>query len=125
MIMEEEAEEGSIRMNREQYINDILSAAYELVDEGNYDMDDIQNAVTGNYDGSYYCNSYKAKMAILDMLGTDVAECVDEWSNGRFAKSIVSGDFETADVLMRFYLFDMFCCDNVYKYIKEKRYEEE
>lgn len=112
-------------MNREQYVNDILSAAYELVDEGNYDMDDIQNAVTGNYDGSYYCNCHKAKMAILDMLGTDVAECADEWSNGQFAKAIVSGDFETADVLMRFYLFDMFCCDSVYEYIKKKRYEEE
>lgn len=112
-------------MNRKQYIDAILSHAYELVNEGDYDMDDIQNQVTGNYDGSYYCNSHYAKMAILDMLGTDEAECADEWSNGQFSKAIVRGDYETADVLMRFYLFDMFCSEDVYRFINIRRYEEE
>lgn len=72
-------------MNRNDYIeeikNDVIQAIKDNYNEGDvinknelYDDLFIDDSVTGNASGSYYCNSYKA----FEALGNNIEELVEE-----------------------------------------------
>ena len=65
----------------------------------------IDDAITGNASGSYYCNSYKAKEALEgneDLVREMVSEfCIDA---EEVAKRFLDGDWEYFDVSVRCYL---------------------
>lgn len=48
----------------ENFDFDTIEDEYFLRQEIRLHEDDMQNSVTGNYDGSYFCNSYKASKYI-------------------------------------------------------------
>lgn len=73
-----------------------------------YDMmDEIEMAVTGNDNGSYYCNSYRAKEALKDavfdedILSVLSAHCMTE----SFCRYLQDCDPESADVIVRCAMF--------------------
>lgn len=73
-----------------------------------YDMmDEIAMVVTGNDNGSYYCNSYKAQEALKDaifdedILSTLCENCMID----SFWKYLQEGDPEGADVVVRYAMF--------------------
>lgn len=73
-----------------------------------YDMmDEICMVVTGNDNGSYYCNSYRAKEALKDavfdedILSLLSAHCMIE----SFWNYLKDGDPESADVIVRCAMF--------------------
>ena len=89
----EALEEGDYFNRYENDRDDIYDAAYEdfWIDDG----------VTGNASGSYYCNSWKAEEAIchnLDLLG----EALEEF--GSSPAYLVEHGPEAADVTIRCYL---------------------
>ena len=70
-------------------------------------MEDCELCVTGNDNGSYYCNSFKAKEALRDVpfdqdiLATLSAHCFED----TFWRYMREGDYEAADVTVRYVLF--------------------
>jgi hypothetical protein len=73
-----------------------------------YDMmDEAELSVTGNDNGSYYCNSYKAQEALKDaVFDTDIlselfAHCFED----SFWRYMREGDYEAADVIVRCVIF--------------------
>ena len=70
-------------------------------------MDEIWLVVTGNNNGSYYCNSYKAKESLKDavfdedILSVLSAHCMIE----SFWRYLQDGDPESADVIVRCAVF--------------------
>lgn len=73
-----------------------------------YDMmDEAELSVTGNDNGSYYCNSYKAKQALQDVVfDQDIltllsAHCMED----SFWRYMREGDYEAADVIIRCAMF--------------------
>lgn len=103
-------------MTYEDYINDIIVDGKQYIEEfleynKNADLDEIidsmfVSSVTGNDNGSYYCNSYKAKQAVKDVIFEDwFKDMCDEF--GVFERKDVI-DFlynpESLDVSVRCYL---------------------
>ena len=103
-------------MTYEDYINDIIVDGKQYIKEfleydKNADLDEIIDAmfvsnVTGNDNGSYYCNSYKAKQAVKDVIFEDwFKDMCDEF--GVFERKDVIDflyDPESLDVSVRCYL---------------------
>lgn len=72
----------------------------------------IDDGVTGNVSGSYYCNSYKAMQAVMDNMEL-LQEALDEFGadyadNGR---RFVAGDWEYFDVTIRCHLLPSIISD--------------
>ena len=96
---------------REAVKNDILDYINNNIDFKNFnDLDEleeylndtlwVEDSVTGNGSGSYYCHSYAAEEAIchnLDLLG----EALDEFGG---SCDILKDGAEAADVTIRCYL---------------------
>lgn len=73
-----------------------------------YDMmDEAELSVTGNDNGSYYCNSYKAKEALKDAIfDTDILTLLSAHGmEDYFWRYMREGDYEAADVIVRCAMF--------------------
>lgn len=73
-----------------------------------YDMmDEVWLPVTGNDNGSYYCNSYKAKEALKDAtFDTDILTLLSGHEmEDSFWRYMQEGDYEAADVIVRCAMF--------------------
>ena len=87
-----------------------------------YDMmDEAELSVTGNSNGSYYCNSYKAQEALRDVpfdqdiLATLSAHGLED----SFWRYMREGDYESADVIIRCaMLYEVY--DDVQEWIIDK-----
>ena len=118
---------------RQQVKNDILDYIKNNIDFKDFnDLDEleeylndtlwVEDSVTGNGSGSYYCNSYAAEEAIchnLDLLG----EALDEFGG---SCNILKDGAEAADVTIRCYLLRE-CIAEALKEIEEdfnKAHEE-
>ena len=90
------------------YIEDFKDPEYDW-GQRQFDelMEDCELCVTGNDNGSYYCNSFKAKEALRDVpfdqdiLATLSAHCFED----TFWRYMREGDYEAADVTVRYVLF--------------------
>lgn len=73
-------------MNKQEYLVDLLEAGQDWIDENIEDYDNFSDAywemelvITGNDNGSYYCNSYKAEEAVSGVLwDEEIVEAVKE-----------------------------------------------
>ena len=118
---------------REEVKSDILDYINNNIDFKDFnDLDEleeylneklwVEDSVTGNGSGSYYCNSYAAEEAIchnLDLLG----EALDEFGG---SCDILKDGAEAADVTIRCYLLNE-CIAEALKEIEEdfnKAHEE-
>ena len=65
----------------------------------------IDDGVTGNASGSYYCNSYKAMQAVTDNMEL-LQEALDEFGAdySDIGRKFMDGDWEYFDVTIRCYL---------------------
>lgn len=65
----------------------------------------IDDSVTGNASGSYYCNSYKAMQAVTDNMEL-LQEALDEFGAdyADIGRRFTDGDWEYFDVTIRCYL---------------------
>lgn len=70
-------------------------------------MDEAELSVTGNDNGSYYCNSYKAKEALKDAIfDTDILTLLSAHGmEDYFWRYMREGDYEAADVIVRCAMF--------------------
>lgn len=70
-------------------------------------MDEAELSVTGNDNGSYYCNSYKAKEALKDaVFDTDILTLLSAHEmEDYFWRYMRDGDYESADVIVRCAMF--------------------
>ena len=93
-----------------EYLNNFADPDpdYQWSEREFYDMmDEAELSVTGNSNGSYYCNSYKAQEALRDVpfdqdiLATLSAHCMED-SFWRYRRE---GDYESADVIIRCVMF--------------------
>ena len=66
-------------------------------------LDDVRMVATGNDDGSYYCNTWKAKKALEGVIfDPDFHELLSNWgSSDTFWRAIQEEQYETADVIVR------------------------
>lgn len=84
-------------------------------------MDEIELRVTGNDNGSYYCNSYRAEEAVKDIVFDDdfcdAAQCHETWY--WFQKYLGKQDAESADVIARLTAFCENWCD-IQKWLEEQ-----
>ena len=68
----------------------------------------VDDSVTGNASGSYYCNAYKAKQAFLSDPKAEeyFAECCADFGmdSAEVGKHFIRGDYEYFDVTIRCYL---------------------
>lgn len=109
------------------YKESVKQDAIEFIDE-NYSyyndfgdlFDHLELSVTGNDNGSYYCNSYAAKEALKDIIfDNEFHELLDysDLRNG-FYHYINENDPESADVIARIIiLWDMY--DDIKDYWEE------
>lgn len=104
-------------MNFKDYESEILADAQEQIEGGNYDVDDILNAITGNYDGSYYCNLEQAKNAVMDMLDTDILREMQENLGVNSYERVVNRDWEGLDVEIRYYIASTYCMGRIYEMV--------
>ncbi len=58
-------------MNYNQYRKDVLADAIDFIKENGNDYDEAFISVTGNDNGSYYCNRAKAREAVEDAIWDD------------------------------------------------------
>ena len=72
----------------------------------------IDDGVTGNASGSYYCNSYKAMQAVMDNMDL-LQEALDEFcaDYNDIGRRFVAGDWEYFDVTVRCYLLNSIISD--------------
>ena len=93
-----------------EYLNNFADPDpdYQWNEREFYDMmDEAALSVTGNDNGSYYCNSYKAKEALedavfdQDILSVLSANCMED----SFWRYMQEGDYEAADVIVRCAMF--------------------
>ena len=72
----------------------------------------IDDGVTGNASGSYYCNSYKAMQAVMDNMEL-LQEALDEFGAdyADIGHKFMAGDWEYFDVSIRCYLLSSVVAD--------------
>ena len=77
----------------------------DSVEEKLYDELWVNDSVTGNASGSYFCNSYKAKEAVLEDMDT-VKEALTEFcvSAEEIGNRFLDEDWEYLDVTARCYV---------------------
>ena len=70
-------------------------------------MEEIELCVTGNDNGSYYCNSYKAKQALQDaVFDEDILTLLSAHGlEDSFWRYMRESDYESADVIIRCAMF--------------------
>ena len=97
-------------------IKDYILESYDRNDLADFDDEDDfkdclidilvdEDSITGNANGSYYCNSYKAQEALngnMDLL-RDACEELD-LSNEEVGERFLDGDFEYFDCIVRCYI---------------------
>lgn len=80
--------------------------------EDRYDLEDklrddlwIEDSVTGNASGSYYCNSWRAKESVLSNM-EDFGDAIREFceSTAEVGRWFIDEEWETMDVTIRCYL---------------------
>lgn len=112
-------------MNRDEYIEKIMNDANDYIDE-NYEyfdsfedlFDSLRDDITGNINGSYYCNSYKAKEAVQDLIFD--ADINEELSIYFDTKMPVERGPEVCDVYVRILLVEQ-QRDEIEELYNEKR----
>lgn len=72
----------------------------------------IDDSVTGNASGSYYCNSYKAMQAVTDNMEM-LQEALDEFGAdyADIGRRFMYGDWEYFDVIIRCHLLSSIISD--------------
>ena len=72
----------------------------------------IDDGVTGNASGSYYCNRYKAMQAVTDNMEL-LQEALDEFGAdyNDIGREFLAGDWEGFDVTIRCYLLSSIISD--------------
>lgn len=72
----------------------------------------IDDGVTGNASGSYYCNSYKAMQAVMDNMEL-LQEALDEFGAdyADIGRKFMAGDWEYFDVTIRCQLLSSIISD--------------
>ena len=72
----------------------------------------IDDGVTGNASGSYYCNSYKAMQAVMDNMEL-LQEALDEFGAdyADIGRRFMEGDWEYFDVTIRCHLLPSIISD--------------
>lgn len=102
-------------MNKREYIEEITNCCIDFIDE-NFDyfddfddlFDEMQMQVTGNDNGSYYCNTIKAKEALEGVLFDEsITELVRELG---YENLPLDRGPEACDVIVRFVLLN-YCVD--------------
>lgn len=99
-------------MNRQQYEQAVLEGSKEWIDENveYYDCfesakDDMELVVTGNDNGSYYCNTARAEEALSGvMFDSSIADAL-KFEFGIGGGLPLNRGAETCDVLVRFVCF--------------------
>ena len=90
------------------YIEDFKDPEYDW-GQRQFDelMEDCELCVTGNDNGSYYCNSYKAKEALRDVpFDQDILTLLSAHEmEDSFWRYMQEGDYEAADVIVRCAMF--------------------
>jgi hypothetical protein len=80
----------------------------------------VDDSVTGNASGSYYCNSYNAKMAVIDnedLLQDALREfCVEPET---ITEHFINGDWEYFDVTIRCYILGEVIADVVENWLPQ------
>lgn len=115
-------------MNYKEYELEICEASFDWLDDNAscyYDWDDcrcdLEQDVTGNDNGSYYCNRERAAEACVDMIW-------DEGFRNYLADMSMTcpDDPEECDVLVRFYVFGSieYELENYFNDLKEAEEEE-
>ena len=108
----------------ETYKSEVEEDAKDYIDSGWYDLDDIADAVSGNNDGSYFMNSYKARNYVVDMVGTtEFEDITNHFGKNFFGEMFAGGDWEGIDVCIRLYVFDQIR-DDLEDYITNKKHTE-
>ena len=114
-------------------IRDYILENYDRNDLADFDDEDDfkdclidilvdEDGVTGNANGSYYCNSYKAQEALngnMDLL-RDACEELD-LSNEEVGERFLDGDFEYFDCIVRCYIVT---CTSVVEDVVDELLEE-
>lgn len=119
-------------MTRYEYKNEMMDAIRDYI-ENNVDLSEyddrddletmlndecwIDDSITGNASGSYYCNAYKAADAISGALDT-LVEALEEFGDDpeSYKKALVSPEY--ADVTIRCYLLSE-CISDVLDELEE------
>ena len=99
-------------MNFTAYCNEVWSDACDWFDENHSYYDDVDAAidecrltVTGNDNGSYYCDSARAKKEASEV-EDDIMDEIVRYYGGEFVASLALHDWEGMDVVIRDYAFD-------------------
>lgn len=99
-------------MNRHEYEEQVLSDCKDWIDENHeyYSSfesarDDMELAVTGNDNGSYYCNSYKAEQAVGGVIFDSSISDLLQFHLGVEGGIPTHRGAETADVYVRIAIF--------------------
>lgn len=110
---------AAIRDAINSYIDECSEKLFVDIDVDNWrgeHIDDCRLQVTGNDNGSYFCDTWKAEEALCHNWDLLIEAC-NEYTNGALPQSV-----ETADVLVRENLFDQ--CFNEVIIEREQQYEE-
>ena len=106
------------------YKNEVERDAKHYIDCDWYDLDGIENRVTGNDNGSYLMSSRKARDYVVDMVGDSEFDDIAAYFGYEFfCKMFVSGDWEGIDVCIRLYVFDQIR-EDLEDYIANRKYTE-
>ena len=112
-------------MNKREYIENIYNDAVEWMDENINDYDsfhdayvEMGNVISGNYNGSYYCNAAKADDALSGVMWDDEVMNAVEIYYGEPLP--LSEGPEICDVVVRMSLLYLIY-DDIFDYWTEKK----
>lgn len=116
-------------MELDNYKHQVYKDATEYIDEINPDdyddfyylFEEIELVVTGNDNGSYYCNRYKAEESVKDLIFDDYFNTVLDWYDIKdaFYSNISQNNPEGADVVARIAILWLLR-DDILHYWEEK-----
>lgn len=91
-----------VQMDMLEYIEENLQS---FTDDKYRAIDDMRMVVTGNDNGSYYCNAYKARNAVPPAMYEISDELENYYGSMTFAEAVK--DAEYLDLLIRDYAFSL------------------
>lgn len=117
-------------MKLEGYKHQVYEDAIEYIDEIDLDnyfndfydlFNEIELVVTGNDNGSYYCNRYDAEESVKDLVFDDYFNTILDWYDLKdaFYSKISQNNPEGADVIARIAIL-WTLRDDIWRYWKEK-----
>lgn len=119
-------------MNKEQYIDEIRADGIDFIDE-NYDQydsydllwEEMQNVITGNYNGSYYFSRAKAAESVSDVIWDE--DIVDMCNGLGYHGVPTEMGAEACDVIVRYCLIDELYgeFEDYYNDLREEEEEED